>query len=52
MIDRLSKNVEAFAIAHERLLTGLLLAIAAGLILVALFGKSHHKAMCLVYIVL
>lgn len=38
--------------AHEREVTGILLIVAVVLIAVALFGRAHHKALALSYIVL
>lgn len=38
--------------AHERLITCVLVAVAVVLLLVAFYGKAHHKALAMVYIVL
>ena len=46
------KDAEALATRHEQAMTNILLGVAAVLILVALFGKPHHKAMATIYIVL
>jgi len=51
-LKKWKRNVETLAEAHEAALTCALLGIALILILVALFGKPHHKAMACIYIVL
>ncbi len=52
MIEHWKANIKAFVKEHERLITFLLLLVAAVLIVVALFGKPEHKAGALIYIVL
>ena len=55
VFDHLSqwkKDVERLAERNEQLLTGALIGVAGILILVAIFGKAHHKAMAAIYIVL
>lgn len=44
--------VEDLVIEHERAITALLLAVAVVLVLVALFGRPHHKVAAMLYIVL
>jgi hypothetical protein len=51
-LQQWKNNAIQFAESHEREITCLLVLIAVILILVAIFGKAHHKAMAMVYIVL
>lgn len=48
----LKNRAEAYFTEHEAALTCILLAVAAVLILVAIFGKPHHKVLAGLYIVL
>lgn len=45
-------DVVQLAESHERLITCCLFIVAAILILVAIYGRAHHKALAMIYIVL
>lgn len=52
MITELKDKVTAFVERYETACTALLVIIALILIAIAIYGKPHHKAMAMVYIVL
>jgi uncharacterized YccA/Bax inhibitor family protein len=51
-LARWRSNAVQLAESHENLITGALLLVGIILILVAVFGKSHHKAIAMAYIIL
>lgn len=51
MLNQWKNTVENFTIQHETAITAFLVAVAVVLVLVALFGKPHHKALAMLYIV-